>query len=529
MEDKILPGGYVMKTMVTGMGERGQSLGDLSIFQQIEEAVVLLDGDHRIIFWNRGAEKYFELDGTRVAGRIIDEVFVQENQKQAVRSIRDGPRQQVLEFPLSNGRIKWLQISCYTESERSDGLPGMLILACDVSDLVAGQRRAEQGNLAKSEFLAHISHEIRTPLLGILGYGDILKRDHSGYDTRECIDTIYHCAYQLLGLVNNVLDLSSIEARKMEVIAKPFDVRTMIKKTIASLAPGTMQKGVELKLHIDKRVPEMLSGDEVKIRQVLTNLLFNAIKYTDQGEINVSVQADAYQTETDARMVILCISVSDTGIGIEIEKMEEIFRPYTRLEYNQPGFGGAGLGLAISRQLVGLMGGAIWCDHNDKGGAVFSFTIPLMQITAEFVMENDEPYITLAPENMQHANPLVMVVEDIPVNRKIIVSMLEEMGCKVIAAANGQECLRVLGECSPDLILMDMQMPVLDGYAATAIIKENKSWGNIPVIALTAYALSSDIEKCLQAGCNYYLSKPFSKDQLYNAVKRFGTAGNRVS
>lgn len=508
-----------MKTQGAGIKEKGQEYRDFSMFQKIREGVILLDEQRKVVLWNEGAEICFGLNHSQAEGRIIDEVL---GLSQETFAMNCAPQQQVLEHTLESGKKKWLKIGCYPLSESEVCGPGTLMLACDVSDMVSARRRAEQDNQAKSEFLAHVNHEIRTPLLGILGYCDILNRDQAAENIRESIDTICYCAYQLLGLVNNVLDISSIEAGKIAVNNRSFQVHTMFRRTVASLIPGAMQKGLALNLHIDQGVPEMLSGDEVKIRQVLSNLIFNAIKYTGQGGINVSVEADAVLAIEAVQLVILRVSVSDTGRGIDIEKMEEIFRPYTRLDYSQAGYGGVGLGLAISKQLISIMGGAIWCDHNNNGGATFSFTLPLRQVVPDTILENDVPYKASLPKKLTHDNPLVLVVEDIPVNRNIIVSMLEEMGCQVIAVPNGQECLRVLEERSPDIILMDMQMPVLDGYAATAIIRKNPFWKNIPVIALTAYSLSSDIEKCLEAGCNHYLSKPFSKDELYNTIRKYG-------
>ncbi|NLB88499.1 MAG: response regulator, partial [Syntrophomonadaceae bacterium] len=356
-----------------------------------------------------------------------------------------------------------------------------------------------------------LSHEIRTPLVGILGFCELLiKEQKLGKKEIEYVETIEFCAHHLMGLVNNVIDLSKIEAGEIEVDKRPFNLKNMVKQIILSIQPELNKKNLACFQEIDESIPDMVIGDEIKVQQVLTNLVTNAIKYTDTGYIKIHLTAYNSQAKRDS--LNIRIAVSDTGPGIKDEQLNKIFNPFVQLN-KLDNCSGAGLGLAISKKLVEAMGGEIGYRTNGSRGSIFSFIVPLEKVVEEI----NEPGVYYDyGQAMQEFK--ILLVEDIAVNRKLITYMLKDMGYEVIQAANGKECLEILHEIHPDLIIMDMQMPVLDGYETTRQIRQKILWQNIPIIALTAHAMTSDIDKCMEAGCDYYLSKPFTQAQLYDVL-----------
>lgn len=421
---------------------------------------------------------------------------------------------------LSEGQVKIINVKIKEDELRrfkiyaqkfidNKGNCYLIFSGIDVTDIMNQKDKLEEASQIKTEFLANLSHEIRNSLVGILGFCELMQREELGSMQKESMEIVHYCATQLLGVVNNVLDLSKIESRQIQIKKEKFNLFNMIKQTVYSLEPQLKKKGLGFALIIDEKIPENVVGDEVRIRQILNNLLINAVKYTDEGYIKLEVIEKGKQIQ---------FGVYDTGRGIDKEDAERIFQPFVRIGTYGEEYIGSGLGLTITRQLVELMGGNIWFSPNEEKGSVFTFSLPLEKAGDGMICESGNNYA--GPEKAGiYNNKKVLLVEDVAVNRKLVTYMLKNLGYEVITAENGQKCLEILQRDKPDVILMDMQMPVMNGYQAVGIIRQTEGIKDIPVIALTAYAMEGDGEKCIEAGCDYYLSKPFTQEQLKNMLK----------
>ena len=391
--------------------------------------------------------------------------------------------------------------------------------------------RAAAASAAKSDFLAHMSHEIRTPLNGVLGMLQLLMVTGLDEEQQRFAQAAASSAESLLALLEDILDLSRIEAGKLRLEPQDFEIWNLLESVTMVMAHGAAQKGLGLHLEVDPQLPRVLRGDPKRLRQVLTNLISNAIKFTPAGQIRISA---GLESERDDEVVLRC-SVKDTGIGIPEEKIGLLFQKFTQLDSSTTrNQGGAGLGLAISKQLCELMGGKIGVASKVGEGSEFWFTLSLgkaaqrgsqeVSAPAGRAAEPQEPGTgegrpTLGVEGMR-----VLVVEDNRVNREVALEMLKRLGVAAEAAENGLEALSKLTERHYELVLMDVQMPLMDGYEAARRIRAPGSGvknPSVPIIALTAHALTSDRERCLAAGMNDYLSKPLRFSVLAETVQRW--------
>jgi len=385
----------------------------------------------------------------------------------------------------------------------------------------SAQRQAHKLAQAKSEFLAKMSHEIRTPLNGVIAAADLMAATQLNDEQHELLDTLRLSAKTLLGIINDILDFSKIEAGRMVLETLPFTPTVLVEEVVSIMAPAAHSKGLTVRTELSSSLPHSVAGDPLRLRQILLNFVGNAIKFTACGEVVIRAMR---LKKGEGQSAWLRFEVQDTGVGIPPEKQAGIFDAFTQADSSVTRqYGGTGLGLAICKRLVELMGGQIGVYSQPGQGSCFWFEVPL-----PVVQENAPEETTAQPSgsalNSHELDGVrVLLVEDNPVNQKVAIRMLQKLGCVVELAENGQQALEKLERASYDIVLMDMQMPVMDGLTATRLLRqrEQQTGHHQVVIALTANAMQTDRELCLEAGMDDYLSKPLTLDALQVMLLRW--------
>ncbi len=375
--------------------------------------------------------------------------------------------------------------------------------------LVKAKEDAVRRARARANFLASMSHEIRTPLNGVLGMLGLALENENNPEQRNRIEIAVRAGENLLNLLNDILDISKVEAGKLSLENIPFTVRGLIEECATLHGQQARQKHIDLICEIDSNLPETFLGDPTRTRQILNNLLSNAVKFTDTGTIKVRAGYSSGK---------LRIEVIDTGIGMSREGLHRIFSPFSQADSDTTRlYGGTGLGLTLCRQLVERMHGQIQVDSKVGRGTHFTVTLPLP-------VHDQTPQHALSPpgESIQPVQPMkILLVEDNQVNQIVARSILRKLGHQVDLAENGQKAVDAIEQNSYDLILMDCQMPVMDGYEATRVIRQNPRWKNLPIVAVTANVMQGDREDCLASGMDDYITKPYNRKQLKEVIARW--------
>ena len=499
------------------------------------DAVIMLDERGKISYWNQAAERIFRFEAGEIMGREFHRRVLK---KEAYDGFRKG-------FSLFSTTGKGPLIGGTREltALRKGGgeFPAEISLSAlklkghwhavgivrDISDrkevekqILQARKAADEANRAKGEFLANMSHEIRTPMNAIIGMTDLALDTSLDKIQRDYIETVRDAAASLLRLLNDILDFSKIESKRVEMEAVGFDIRESLGGFLRPLAVGAHQKGLELAYHVDGAVPEQIIGDPTRLRQIIVNLVGNAVKFTGSGEVVVRVGVEGGQKHG----ICLHFSVSDTGIGIPLSQQAGIFEPFTQADGSiTRRYGGTGLGLVISRALAELMEGRMWVENRVKQGTVFHFTALFsLPETPETSRQTQcmVPLKGLSPTERKRVR--ILLAEDNAVNRKLALLVLGKLGYTAQSVVNGEEAFLALQKDAFDLVLMDVQMPVLNGVEATRKIREmeKKSGGHVPIVALTANAMKGDRERYLAAGMDAYMSKPFKGDELQRVIEQ---------
>jgi PAS domain S-box-containing protein len=416
-----------------------------------------------------------------------------------------------------------------TPVEENNGVcRGVVVVMNNVTELSRAKENALRASRAKSDFLANMSHEIRTPMNAIIGMTTLAKSSFDMDRKNYCLDKIEKASLHLLGIINDILDMSKIEANKFELSCTDFSFESMLQSVTNVVTVRMTEKRLQFFSRVDEGIPAVLHGDAQRLAQVLTNLLGNAVKFTPERGI---IRLDARLEERTDRACTLKISVSDTGIGIDGEVLPRLFSSFEQAESGTSRkFGGTGLGLVISKRIVEMMGGRIWVESEPGRGSLFTFTV---------VMELSDPAgqgpraDDSAPAGKSDAQKEVdqfpgrhiLLAEDVDINREIVLALLEPTLLMIDCAENGAEALRMFSARPDryDLVFMDLQMPEMDGYEAVRGIRalETPHAREVPVIAMTANAFREDIERCLQAGMNGHLSKPLDYNSVMDTLRKY--------
>lgn len=514
------------------------------ISENAGDLIAVLDRDGRYSYTSASFKTMLGYSQEELLGTPFFEFIHPEDREQSVRHFNEAlasKRGFVFEsrYQQKNAEHRVLVISCNVILNIEDEVDRLVMVAHDITarkqmeiEMQRAKEASEAANRAKSEFLANMSHEIRTPLNGILGYAELLMEEMLTPEQADFVKTIHKSGNYLLNLINQILDISKIESQGIELEQEPISLSEILSEKIRVIQPQLAEKNIDLRFSIEPGIPRKLIGDRLRLGQVILNLLSNAAKFTDAGAITISVRKGKFAPGRRGWFP-LEISVRDTGVGIPQEKHNYIFENFSQLDGSSTRkYQGSGLGLAITKKLVDVMGGTILVDSQLGVGSTFTVEIALA-VSPELPVKSDGlPESGLAAASNQPGEerttetiaaagyvPHILLAEDNEVNWRLIEKILGSRGYQVTVAQNGKEVLKALTLQKFDLVLMDMQMPEMDGFETTRLIRSNPEFKKLPIVALTAYAMVGDAEKCRQAGCDDYLSKPINKNLLIARVE----------
>jgi PAS domain S-box-containing protein len=504
-----------------------------SLLENVEMVAVQgYDSQRRVVYWNKASEFLYGYTKSEAIGSQLENLIIPE-------AMRDEVVQRInrwLEFgePIPPGELQLLRkdgssvpvYSSHVMQKKSDGEKEIYCVDVDLTEvkkvtdqLLQAKEQAEKSNIAKSEFLANMSHEIRTPLNGIMGMLQVMQETSLDTEQNEYLNMAINSSRRLARLLNDILDLTKIEADKLEIKEEVFSITEVMQSIQDIFTHAAKENKNSLNIEFTERFPGSLIGDSTRLTQILFNLVGNAIKYTEKGQVDVSVHP--LPSEKDDRLRIL-FSVTDTGLGLHENTIDQVFETFTQAGNHQSPytrkFEGAGLGLPLVKRLVSLMGGNLSVDSAEGVGTTVHVSLPFT------ILESKEPEGSHSLNMNRSANEQarsILLVDDDEATKIHVKRMLEKAGLQVHLADNGETALAELARAEFQCILMDVQMPVLDGVEACKRIRSsNSNFSHIPIIALTAYAMEGDKERFLEAGMDDYVTKPVDHEELMRVLKR---------
>jgi PAS domain S-box-containing protein len=496
------------RSLVQGSNETNLLLSQISASQKYIQQIIHSMADALIVTTRLGniktvnpaAQKLLECNDTELIGQSIFDVIER-------LGIEGGDSFESTETLCQSrsGRMIPIEVLCSVIQTNVSDFQGFVYTIRDMTE-------RKQAELAKQQFLAMISHEIRTPMNAVIGMSGLLRNTELTAHQQDLVSTIHSSSDALLMILNDILDLSKLEAGKLELDPQPFNLSDCVQAAVNLLTPSATEKGIQLTLNQGADLPQKIMGDSARLRQILINLLSNAVKFTAAGSVNLSV--------TVGSAAQIQFAVSDTGIGIPLHRRDRLFQSFSQVDSSiTRQYGGTGLGLALCKQLCEMMGGRIWVESQPEQGSTFYFTIVAEAIAVPLV-QSKPVGITIDPQMGEHYPLRILLAEDHAINQKMVLMLLKRLGYEADVVTNGLEAIAAIHNQPYDVILMDVNMPEMDGITAAQQIRELFPDMNPRIIAMTASAMAGDRDRCLNSGMDDYVTKPFRLQEFVEALSR---------